>query len=706
MTVELDFEECLRDSPWFRAALEEAESDAAELETHLEKVLKLCSAVLAGRGSGSFQPRPSPRGCGSWRGTPRGDPLVQESLQKFCDSLEQMMDSHEELRSCTQSALSRNLEPLLRHSLRALRSSGRERARAAELLQGALQHHAEVPRRRPLEAKEAAAALGGARGVARARGLDYVLKLRLLQDQQKTEILQFVLSLLEAQAAFFGRGHQGATAARDYRGHLGAQLERAQLEGARRRRDLEQRQQLLLQQDLSQDEVGVAAGEAGPEAPPMEGYLYKRASNAFRTWSRRWFFIQSNQLLYLKRARDPPTVVVEDLRLCTVKPCPDLERRFCFEVVSPSKSCVLQADSGGGQRRWVSAVQSGIACAYSQGTPKAQPPARAGPGSPPEPPPVLGAVLGLEGNGSCCDCRGPCPEWASVNLGITLCIQCSGIHRSLGVHFSKVRSLTLDSWEPELVKLMCSLGNRALNGIYEARVEEMGVKRPPPGCSRAQRESWIRAKYVEKKFLRGVASPAPRPRPLRQVGKGPPAPDGAEPEAAPCLHPGALLSWAARRRRLPTMAEALAHGADPGWANGADGNRTPLLEAVAVNSLLACEFLLQNGASVNQSDSRGRGPLHHATMLGHTGLACLFLKRGADVNAVDADGRDPLTIAMDLANADIVTLLRLAKMRELEVAQGQTGDDTYLDIFRDISLMASDHPEKLARTPPPKHSTL
>ncbi|XP_041317837.1 arf-GAP with coiled-coil, ANK repeat and PH domain-containing protein 1-like [Pyrgilauda ruficollis] len=185
-----------------------------------------------------------------------------------------------------------------------------------------------------------------------------------------------------------------------------------------------------------------------------------------------------------------------------------------------------------------------------------------------------------------------------------------------------------------------------------------------------------------------------------------PPPDAAEPEGAPCLHPGALLFWAARRRRLPTMAEALAHGADPGWANGAEGNRTPLLEAVAVNSLLACEFLLQNGASVNQSDSRGRGPLHHATMLGHTGLACLFLKRGADVNAVDADGRDPLTIAMDLANADIVTLLRLAKMRELEVAQGQTSDDTYLDIFRDISLMASDNPEKLARTPPPKHSTL
>nr|XP_008123192.1 PREDICTED: arf-GAP with coiled-coil, ANK repeat and PH domain-containing protein 1 isoform X2 [Anolis carolinensis] len=67
------------------------------------------------------------------------------------------------------------------------------------------------------------------------------------------------------------------------------------------------------------------------------------------------------------------------------------------------------------------------------------------------------------------------------------------------------------------------------------------------------------------------------------------------------------------------------------------------------------------------------------------------------MNAVDGEGKDPLSIAIDLANADIVTLLRLAKMREAEIALGQSGDETYLDIFHDFSLMASNDPEKLAR---------
>ncbi|CAJ2501086.1 Uu.00g039390.m01.CDS01 [Anthostomella pinea] len=250
-----------------------------------------------------------------------------------------------------------------------------------------------------------------------------------------------------------------------------------------------------------------------------------------------------------------------DLRMASVREARNAERRFCFEVITPHYKRVYQATSGEDMNSWIlsinNALQSaveghgfkekpttssaeshslrrdighiltgkssslnhgsfGVHALPSSALPSRRTTVGARPGNtrPPsnsydESPGKLLQTLrdNDQGNCWCADCGGGSKvEWVSINLAIVLCIECSGIHRSLGTHISKVRSLTLDitSFTPDIIELLLLVGNRVSNMIWEARLDP-GFK-PSPQATREQRLRFITMKYVDRAFVEPISA--------------------------------------------------------------------------------------------------------------------------------------------------------------------------------------------------------
>ncbi|KAK2795858.1 hypothetical protein FQN51_000341 [Onygenales sp. PD_10] len=138
-------------------------------------------------------------------------------------------------------------------------------------------------------------------------------------------------------------------------------------------------------------------------------------------------------------------------------------------------------------------------------------------------------IRSVPGNDRCVDCQARNPGWASWNLGVFLCMRCAALHRKLGTHISKVKSLSMDSWSSDQVDNMKRNGNVVVNKIYNPR----NVKPPIPidvDEADSAMERFIRQKYELKVLEDGRPKPPSRHDPSYTSSSKTPLPgDGGSP---------------------------------------------------------------------------------------------------------------------------------------------------------------------------------
>ncbi|KIW29668.1 uncharacterized protein PV07_05464 [Cladophialophora immunda] len=274
-------------------------------------------------------------------------------------------------------------------------------------------------------------------------------------------------------------------------------------------------------------------------------------------WHKFWIVLDQGKLSEYSNWKDKLDLHREpiDLRMASVRIARDAERRFCFEVITPQYKRVYQATTEDEMNNWINAINNALQSAVEAGgqvpqqsrkehigrefghmfTGKSS--SQSGPhgysqrseaggvsrritvGARPtytrtssnsyeeNPSKLLDQIRNNDhGNQFCADCGSASKvEWVSLNLGIILCIECGGIHRSLGTHVSKIRSLTLDvhSFTNDIVELLMLIGNRISNMVWEARLDRS--LKPDSSASRDQRLKFITAKYVERAYVEPVS---------------------------------------------------------------------------------------------------------------------------------------------------------------------------------------------------------
>lgn len=543
-----------------------------------------------------------------------------------------------------------------------------------------LQQQGYSPQERVFTAEELADKLITDRRKFQLGVCEYMLKALDVRMKRGVDLADHLVGYYQgAQESYFSDGSKLLNAMQQWETKLSTQLSEI-----RAKQDKEKKRLSSLREKIRQD-LGMGVIKAGitqvdpsasTELTQKSGYLTKRPENVLRLtrrqWPKRYCTVSSNGFTMAHSHTHAPDVRIP-VMLFQFKECGEVDgRKFCFKLQAQTRAYTFDAESETELKDWRQVMTNCQLALFGAGDTIASPTKNGNivtsPSSTSDTKQLVKRIIHyiqcLPGNDRCCDCSAQDPEWLSVNLGVLMCIHCSGRHRELGVQYSRIRSLKLDAIKTSELLIARVMGNALLNEVLEANLTPDA--KPPPDADIDQRRDFIVQKYIQRKYIEHLIEPTLLLQELY---------DSVE------------------MRDVRHLLQVYAEGVD--LSSPLSDGRTALHFAIEwedLTSLHIIDFILGNSRCEMVEDDDGNTPLHIAALTDNPLCIKLLLNHNSKVSTKNKEGKTALDIAEEKKFDDCMELLQDASRNKFSKCE-------YIDIDWGVGAGGDQDEEGIYQSP-------